>query len=93
MSWLVANAGTLSDLLALLASFFLFIPLIALNRLARQFKRIGRLADREGVERHHVELLRQQIVDERFSDGQTRWLIAAGICFAMAFVCFALSLA
>lgn len=88
IAWLCRNAGTISDLFGLLASVCLFIPLISLAGAARQFRQFGDLVKRDGVSSEQIETFRRQMVHQRFGDGQVPWLVAAGICFGLAFAFF-----
>ena len=84
MSWLAENAAALSDFFGLLASIFLFIPLIGLVSLAKQFRQLRDLGDREGMTQADIDVFRQQIINERHADGQEKWLYMAGASFVLA---------
>ena len=84
MDWIQTHASSLSNVFALMASIFLFFPLLALTRVAKQFRQFGDLIKRNGVTPDQIEQLRQGIIREQFGDGQERWLVLAGLSFALA---------
>lgn len=86
MSSITNNAAELSSLFALLASIFLFIPLVGLTKSVRQFQDVGNLVQREGFSADTVRKLQEQIRNEEFGSSQTLWLYLAGACFALSFI-------
>ncbi len=79
-----AHASSLSNVFALMASIFLFFPLLALAKVAKQFRQFGDLIKRKGVTPDQIERLRQGIIREQFGYGQECSLVLAGLSFALA---------